>query len=75
MDEETGTIPAPDGTPLAFRRRAGRGPGVVFLGGFHSDMTGSKAQFLAGWCAARGRAFLRFDYSGHGASGGRFADG
>jgi pimeloyl-ACP methyl ester carboxylesterase len=75
MDEETGTIPAPDGTPLAFRRRAGRGPGVVFLGGFHSDMTGSKAQFLDGWCAARGRAFLRFDYSGHGASGGRFADG
>jgi pimeloyl-ACP methyl ester carboxylesterase len=75
MDEETGTIPAPDGTPLAFRRRAGRGPGVVFLGGFHSDMTGTKAQFLDRWCAARGRAFLRFDYSGHGASGGRFAEG
>jgi pimeloyl-ACP methyl ester carboxylesterase len=75
MDEETGTIRAPDGTPLAFRRRAGRGPGVVFLGGFHSDMTGSKAEFLDGWCAARGRAFLRFDYSGHGASGGRFEEG
>jgi pimeloyl-ACP methyl ester carboxylesterase len=38
-------------------------------------MTGSKAEFLAGWCAARGRAFLRFDYSGHGASGGRFEEG
>lgn len=75
MDETSGTTPAPDGTPLAFRRIAGRGPGVVFLGGFHSDMTGTKAQFLAAWCAARGRAFLRFDYSGHGASGGRFAEG
>lgn len=75
MDEETGTLPAADGTPLAFRRMAGKGPGVVFLGGFHSDMTGSKAEYLAGWCAACGHAFLRFDYSGHGASGGRFAEG
>jgi pimeloyl-ACP methyl ester carboxylesterase len=75
MDEETGTLPAADGTPLAWRRQPGRGPGVVFLGGFHSDMTGSKAEHLAAWCAARGRAFLRFDYSGHGASGGRFEEG
>ncbi len=75
MDEITGTIPAPDGTPLAFRRLAGSGPGVVFLGGFHSDMTGTKAQFLAEWCADRARAFLRLDYSGHGASGGRFDEG
>ena len=75
MTEQTGTIPAADGTPLAFRRLAGRGPGVVFLGGFRSDMTGSKAEFLAQRCAARGQAFLRFDYSGHGASGGRFEDG
>jgi pimeloyl-ACP methyl ester carboxylesterase len=75
MSEETGTLPAPDGTSLAWRRQAGAGPGVVFLGGFHSDMTGSKAEHLAAWCAARGRSFLRFDYSGHGASGGRFEDG
>lgn len=75
MTEVTGTLPAPDGTPLAYRRQPGAGPGVVFLGGFHSDMTGAKAEHLAGWCAARGRAFLRFDYSGHGASGGRFEDG
>jgi len=75
MDEITGTLPAPDGTPLAFRRLAGSGPGIVFLGGFHSDMAGSKAQFLAEWCAARGQAYLRLDYSGHGASGGAFADG
>ena len=73
--EETGTLPAPDGTPLAFRRLPGTGPGVVFLGGFHSDMTGSKAEYLASWCAARGTTFLRMDYSGHGASGGRFEDG
>jgi pimeloyl-ACP methyl ester carboxylesterase len=75
MREEIATLPAADGTPLAFRRIEGRAPGVVFLGGFHSDMTGSKAEFLAAWCAARGRAFLRFDYAGHGASGGRFEDG
>jgi pimeloyl-ACP methyl ester carboxylesterase len=75
MNEDAGTLPAPCGTPLAFRRLAGKGPGVVFLGGFHSDMTGSKAEYLAAWCAARGRAFLRFDYSGHGASGGRFEEG
>lgn len=72
MDEETGTLGP---TPLAYRRLRGRGPGVVFLGGFNSDMTGGKAQHLAAWCARAGRAFLRFDYSGHGASGGRFEDG
>lgn len=75
MDETIGTIPAPDGTPLAFRLLAGKAPGIVFLGGFHSDMMGTKAQHLAEWCAASGRAFLRFDYSGHGASGARFEDG
>jgi pimeloyl-ACP methyl ester carboxylesterase len=48
---------------------------VVFLGGFRSDMTGTKALWLEDWCRARGRAFLRFDYSGHGASGGAFEDG
>ncbi|HVZ01856.1 MAG TPA: alpha/beta fold hydrolase [Dongiaceae bacterium] len=50
-------------------------PTVVFLGGFKSDMTGSKATALDGFCNARGLAFLRFDYSGHGASGGDFLDG
>jgi pimeloyl-ACP methyl ester carboxylesterase len=48
---------------------------VVFLGGFNSDMTGNKAEALSAFCAAEGRAFLRFDFSGHGASGGRFVDG
>jgi len=75
MKEETGRLDRGDGVHLAWRRIAGRGPGVVFLGGFNSDMTGSKAEFLAGWCAARGQAFLRFDYSGHGTSEGLFEDG
>ncbi len=75
MTEEQGRLDRGDGVALAFRRVPGRGPGVVFLGGFNSDMTGGKAAALAAHCAARGRAFLRFDYSGHGESGGRFVDG
>ena len=65
----------PQGRRLAFHQIPGEGPGVVFLGGFRSDMTGSKASFLDGWARERGRAYLRFDYSGHGASEGRFEDG
>lgn len=75
MKEQHGRLDRGDGVALAWRRLPGRGPGVVFLGGFNSDMTGSKAEFLAGWCEARGTPFLRFDYSGHGGSGGRFVDG
>lgn len=74
MREETGTIDGPNGR-LAFRRIAGEGPAIVWLGGFRSDMTGTKAEALALWAARSGRAFLRFDYSGHGASEGRFEDG
>ena len=70
-----GLLDRGDGVRLAWHRVPGRGIGVVFLGGFMSDMTGSKAEFLAGWCAARGTPFLRFDYSGHGTSEGRFVDG
>jgi len=73
--EETGRLERGNGVALAWARLPGSGPGVVFLGGFRSDMEGSKALALRDWCAARGRAFLRFDYSGHGASGGRFEDG
>jgi pimeloyl-ACP methyl ester carboxylesterase len=51
------------------------GPGLVWLGGFASDMESTKAGFLDAWAQERGRAFLRFDYSGHGASDGRFEDG
>jgi pimeloyl-ACP methyl ester carboxylesterase len=50
-------------------------PGIVFLGGFASDMTGTKATALDAYCAATGRAFVRFDYTGHGQSSGRFTDG
>ncbi len=64
-----------DGTPIAVRRGAGAAPGVVWLGGYKSDMLGTKAEALAAWAAANGRAFLRHDYSGHGESGGAFADG
>ena len=56
-------------------RQSGIGPTLVFLPGFASDMLGQKAAALAGLCAAHGRAMLRFDYSGHGASGGAFTDG
>ncbi|GAB4270803.1 MAG: alpha/beta hydrolase [Pararhodobacter sp.] len=65
----------PQGRRLAYVRTEGGGPGVVFLGGFKSDMTGTKAQFLEAWARERGRAFLRFDYSGHGQSSEDFLDG
>jgi len=68
-------LPRPDGNTVAYATITGRAPTVAFLGGFRSDMTGTKAEFLAGWCEARGAPFLRFDYSGHGASEGLFADG
>lgn len=72
----------PDGTILACRIRpavsggsAAAGPGVLFCGGFRSDMTGRKAQFLDAVCARRGLSFACFDYRGCGASEGRFEDG
>jgi pimeloyl-ACP methyl ester carboxylesterase len=75
MNEASGELPRPDGERLAFRRLAGRGPTVVWLGGFRSDMGGTKAEALAEWASGQGRAFIRFDYFGHGASSGAFADG
>ena len=74
MKEETGMIDGPNGR-IAYRRIAGDGPCVVWFGGFKSDMTGTKAEELARWAIAAGRAYMRFDYSGHGASEGRFEDG
>jgi len=73
--EEEGVLERAGRPVLAYRRLAGRGPTVVFLAGFGSDMTGEKASDLARFCAERGQAMLRFDYSGHGASGGRFEEG
>ena len=60
---------------IAVRARAGGGPGLLWLGGFNSDMRGTKALALDAWAAEHGRACIRFDYSGHGESGGGFADG
>ncbi len=62
---------------IAVRMRRGTGthPGLVWLGGFMSDMGGTKAVALDQWAGTNGRGCLRFDYSGHGESGGRFADG
>ncbi|MFE3838739.1 alpha/beta fold hydrolase [Pseudogemmobacter sonorensis] len=72
-------LTSPEGRRLAYHRLPGRAgdakPGIVFLGGFKSDMTGTKALFLEDWARARGRAFLRFDYSGHGQSSGAFEEG
>lgn len=75
-----GQLSLPDGRRIAYRRRAAaeltRGCAeIVFLCGFRSDMTGTKASFLDSHCAARGLGFLRFDYSGHGQSSGDFTDG
>lgn len=60
---------------LAYVHAAGRAPTVVFLGGYASNMHGGKATYLDALCRARGQAFLRLDYQGHGLSSGRFEDG
>jgi pimeloyl-ACP methyl ester carboxylesterase len=61
---------------IAVRARAGSAPpGLFWLGGFNSDMRGTKALALDAWAAEHSRACVRFDYSGHGESGGKFADG
>jgi len=66
---------AQHGPRLAYFKTEGRPPTVLFLGGMMSDMEGTKATFLEGVCRGKGRAFIRFDYSGHGKSGGRFKEG
>jgi pimeloyl-ACP methyl ester carboxylesterase len=69
------SLARPQGATIAYHRLAGAAPGVVFLGGFRSDMSGAKALFLEDYCRRRGRAYVRFDYFGHGASSGEFALG
>ena len=75
MSESIGSLERPDGHSLTWRRVDGEGPTVVWLGGFRSDMTGTKAQALADWALDKGRSFIRFDYFGHGESSGDFAQG
>ena len=64
-----------DGATIAYHRSPGQAPGVAFLTGFKSDMTGGKALALEAFCRERGQAYVRFDYFGHGASSGAFEDG
>lgn len=64
-----------DDTSIAYRHRPGRQPGIVWLGGYCSDMLGTKAEALDGFAVEKGYGFLRHDYSGHGESGGAFRDG
>lgn len=68
-------ITTPQGRRIAYHKSEGQAPGVVFLGGFKSDMEGTKALHLEAWARSEGRAFLRFDYSGHGQSSEAFTDG
>ncbi len=63
------------GRQIAYHHTLGDGPAIVFLGGFMSDMAGTKAVHLETWAQSQSRAFLRFDYSGHGQSRGAFTDG
>ena len=63
------------GRKIAYHKREGKGPTIVFLGGFKSQMGGSKAIFLDSWAEQYGYAYLRMDYSGHGMSSGAFTDG
>ena len=62
----------PDGNRVAYAGIEGQAPTVVFLGGFRSDMTGTKAMALEAWARQRGQGYLRFHYLGHGQSSGRF---
>ena len=80
MGESAGlnTLSLSHGASIAFVRSPAKAPdlpGVVFCGGFRSNMSGGKAEYLEAECIRRGQGFLRFDYTGHGRSDGRFEDG
>ena len=79
MSESIQYLARSGGERIAYVRSAGSGsaiaPGIIFCGGFKSDMTGSKALYLEALCRRQGRAFVRFDYLGHGQSSGEFLEG
>ncbi len=75
MDTPVAYLARSDGERIAYRMVGGREPTVVWLGGFNSDMSGTKADTLGAWATSHGQAFVRFDYFGHGGSSGRFVDG
>lgn len=64
-----------NGSSIAYYKLEGKSPGVIFMGGFMSDMYGSKAIALEEFCRKRGLAYIRFDYFGHGCSSGKFING
>jgi len=74
-DPESGTISRTDGERIAYLKRAGSTPGIVWLGGFKSEMTATKATALDVWAARHNHAYVRFDYFGHGSSSGTFRNG
>ena len=74
-DSATSFLHRENGTSLAYFRLEGESPGLMFLGGFRSDMSGTKASALEAHCRKVGRAYVRFDYGGHGESSGKFEDG
>ncbi|MGA9410345.1 MAG: alpha/beta hydrolase [Roseobacter sp.] len=73
--QEPNYFETPQGRRLAYHATPGSGPCIIFLGGLKSDMEGTKALHLETWAKACGRAFMRFDYSGHGQSSGTFEEG
>lgn len=73
--EQPAVLSLSSGEQIAYHKLKGESPGVIFLGGFRSNMNGTKATALHEHCRRTGRAFLRFDYQGHGQSSGEFTDG
>lgn len=74
-DSNSSFLHRENGTSLAYFRLEGESPGLMFLGGFRSDMSGTKASALETHCRKVGRAYVRFDYGGHGESSGKFEEG
>jgi pimeloyl-ACP methyl ester carboxylesterase len=72
--ETGGILTRADGATIAYNRLSGKNPGVIFLHGFKSDMTGEKAKAVEAYCRRHGRAFVRYDATGHGRSSGTFED-
>ena len=74
MADTPASIACEDGIVIAYHHNSGHAPGVLFCGGFRSDMNGGKATSLSAFCHNRGQQYTRFDYRGHGQSSGVFAD-
>ncbi len=75
MTDTPNFLRRPAKADIAYRKLDGKGPGYIWLGGYASDMLGTKAEFVSDWAKQNGRGYLRFDYSGHGEGAGNFEDG